>query len=56
MVLTDSARLTWHHSQTFGDLVNFNPHVHVLADGVFWMRVAADDAEGRKKLAGYMLR
>lgn len=98
--------------QTFGDLVNFHPHVHVLAaDGVFradgtfvplppipealleggfrravlaylveeraiseelrcrmlgWrysgfsvhnrVRVAADDAEGRKKLAGYMLR
>jgi hypothetical protein len=98
--------------QTFGDLVNFNPHVHALvADGVFeasgrfiplpptpeallgerlrremlgpprskrrdlpplagqmlaWrhsgftvhnqVRVAADDAEGRKSLAGYMLR
>ncbi len=98
--------------QTFGDLVNFHPHVHVLAaqgvfraDGAFvalpaipqallegafrravldfllgegaiseelrarmlaWrhsgfsvhnqVRVAADDAEGRKKLAGYMLR
>jgi hypothetical protein len=98
--------------QTFGDLVNFHPHVHVLAaDGVFradgtfvplppipetlldggfrravleflvaeraiseqlrrrmlgWrysglsvhkrVRVAADDTEGRKKLAGYMLR
>jgi len=98
--------------QTFGDLVNFHPHVHVLtADGVFradgrfvplpplpealleggfrravldflvgqqaiseelrrrmlgWrysgfsvhnqVRVAADDAEGRKKLAAYMLR
>jgi len=36
MVLTDSTRLTWKHSQTFGGLVNFNPHVHVLAaDGVF---------------------
>ena len=98
--------------QTFGDPVNFHPHMHVLAaDGVFraggvfvelppipetlleggfrravldflvreraiseelrsrmlgWrysgfsvhnqVRVAADDAEGRKKLAGYMLR
>ena len=98
--------------QTFGDLVNFNPHVHALvADGVFdvsgrftplppvpeallaerlrrevihllvrreailpplaeqtlaWrhggftvhnkVRVAANDAEGRKALAGYMLR
>jgi hypothetical protein len=98
--------------QTFGDLVNFNPHVHVLAaDGVFqadgtfvhlppipealleggfrravldflvgeraiseelrermlgWrysgfsvhnrVRVAAEDAEGRQNLAGYMLR
>jgi hypothetical protein len=98
--------------QTFGDLVNFNPHVHALvADGVFdasghfiplppvpeallaerlrrevlallvrreailpplagqmlaWrhsgfsvhnqVRVAAGDAEGRKNLAGYMLR
>ncbi|MGQ0510135.1 MAG: IS91 family transposase [Betaproteobacteria bacterium] len=98
--------------QTFGDLVNFNPHVHALvADGVFepsgrflplppvpeallaerlrrdvlgllvrreaipaplaaqmlnWrhsgfsvhnrVRVAAGDAEGRKSLAGYMLR
>jgi hypothetical protein len=98
--------------QTFGDLVNFNPHLHVLAaDGAFlpggrfvelprvperlllegfrravfdflaenealseelrgrmlrWrysgfsvhneVSVAADDAEGRKKLAGYMLR
>jgi hypothetical protein len=98
--------------QTFGDLVNFNPHVHALvADGVFeasgrfvplppvpeallaerlrrevlrhlvrkevlpfaladqmlsWrhsgfsvhnqVRVAANDAEGRKSLAGYMLR
>jgi hypothetical protein len=98
--------------QTFGDLVTFHPHVHVLAaDGVFradgtfmplppipealleggfrravldflvgkgaisdelrgrmlgWrysgfsvhnqVRVAADDAEGRKKLAAYMLR
>ena len=98
--------------QTFGDLVNFNPHVHALvADGVFeasggfaslppipeallaerlrravigllvrrevippalagqmlgWrhsgftvhnqVRVAAGDAEGRKRLAGYMLR
>ena len=98
--------------QTFGDLANFNPHVHVLAaDGAFlpdrrfvplpavpeglltegfrravleflvqhaaisgelrskllgWrysgfsvhnqVRVAAQDAEGRKKLAGYMLR
>ena len=98
--------------QTFGDLVNFQPHVHVLcvdgvfrADGTFvplpaipeallergfrravldflvreraiseelrtrmlgWrysgfsvhnqVRVAADDAEGRKKLAAYMLR
>ena len=98
--------------QTFGDLVNFNPHVHALvADGVFeasgrfiplppipetllaerlrrevlgllvrreailpplagqmlaWrhsgftvhnqVRVAASDAEGRKSLAGYMLR
>lgn len=98
--------------QTFGDLVNFNPHVHALvADGVFdvsgrftplppvpeallaerlrrevvrplvrrevilpplaeqmlaWrhggftvhnqVRVAASDAEGRKALAGYMLR
>jgi hypothetical protein len=98
--------------QTFGDLVNFNPHVHALvADGVFeasgrfiplppipeallverlrrevlgllvrrqvilaplasqmlaWrhsgfsvhnqVRVAAGDAEGRKGLAGYMLR
>ena len=98
--------------QTFGDLVNFHPHVHVLAaDGVFradgtfvplppipealleggfrravldflvreraiseelrgrmlgWrysgfsvhngVRVAAEDPEGRKKLAGYMLR
>ena len=98
--------------QTFGDLVNFHPHVHVLAadgvfraDGVFvelppipealleggfrravldflvaeraiseelrarmlgWrysgfsvhnqVRVAAEDAEGRKKLAGYVLR
>jgi len=30
--------------QTFGDLVNFNPHLHVLA------------ADGRKKLAGTMLR
>ncbi|MBI3375161.1 MAG: transposase [Betaproteobacteria bacterium] len=39
--------------QTFGDLVSFHPHVHVLsADGVF----LADGAEGRKKLAGYMLR
>lgn len=98
--------------QTFGDLANFNPHVHVLAadggfraDGAFvplppipealleggfrravleflvgaraipealrsrmlgWrysgfsahnqVRVAAQDPEGRKKLAGYMLR
>ncbi|MBI1990234.1 MAG: transposase zinc-binding domain-containing protein [Betaproteobacteria bacterium] len=98
--------------QTFGDLINFNPHLHVLAaDGAFlpdgrfvalppvpgsllaegfrravlgflvknealseelrsrmlaWrhggfsahneVRVVADDAEGRKKLAGYMLR
>lgn len=98
--------------QTFGDLANFNPHVHVLAaDGAFhpagrfvplppvpealleggfrravldflveeraipealrsrmlgWrysgfsvhnqVRVGADDAEGRSKLAGYMLR
>ena len=98
--------------QTFGDLVNFNPHLHVLAaDGAFlpdgrfvalprvpadllaegfrravldflvknealskelsarmlaWrhggfsahneVSVAAEDAEGRKKLAGYMLR
>jgi hypothetical protein len=98
--------------QTFGDLVNFNPHLHVLAaDGVFlpsgrfvalprvsgnvlaagfrravldflvkrealskelsarmlaWrhggfsahneVSVAAEDAEGRKRLAGYMLR
>ena len=98
--------------QTFGDLVNFNPHLHVLAaDGVFlpggrfvalprvpgnllaegfrcavldflvkrealskelrarmlaWrhggfsahneVSVAAEDAEGRKTLAGYMLR
>jgi hypothetical protein len=98
--------------QTFGDLVNFNPHLHVLAaDGAFlpderfvalppvpgtllaegfrravlkflvkngalsealrsrmlaWrhcgfsahnaVRVTAEDAEGRKKLAGYMLR
>jgi hypothetical protein len=98
--------------QTFGDLVNFNPHVHALiADGVFeasgrfvplppvpeqllaeklrravlghlvrreaippalasrmlaWrhsgfsvhnrVRVAAGDSEGRKSLAGYMLR
>jgi len=98
--------------QTFGDLVNFHPHVHVLAaDGVFgvdgsfvelppipealleggfrravldflveeraiseelrnrtlgWrysgfsvhnhVRVAVEDAEGRRKLAGYMLR
>jgi hypothetical protein len=98
--------------QTFGDLVNFNPHVHALvADGVFeasgrfiplppipeallaerlrrevlgllvrrevilpplagqmlaWrhsgftvhnqVRVAAGDAEGRKSIAGYMLR
>ncbi len=98
--------------QTFGDLANFNPHVHVLAadgaflpDGTFvalppvpealllegfrravlaflvrehalseelrsrmlgWrysgfsvhnqVRIAAEDAEGRKKLAGYMLR
>ena len=98
--------------QTFGDLVNFNPHLHVLAaDGAFlpderfvalppvpgnllaegfrhavldflvknetladelrsrmlaWrhcgfsahnaVRVPAEDAEGRKKLAGYMLR
>jgi len=99
--------------QTFGDLVNFNPHVHVLAaDGAFvhegrfialpavpqallaegfrrvvleflvknevipdalrnrmlaWrhhfgfpahneVRIAAADAEGRKKLAGHMLR
>lgn len=86
--------------QTFGDLANFNPHLHVLAaDGVFgadgtflclppvlefltgnkaisgelrakmlgWryfggfsahnrVRVAAEDREGRIKLAGYMLR
>jgi len=98
--------------QTFGDLVNFHPHIHVLAaDGVFtpkgtfrvlaplpkaelmqtfreaviasliadeaitgefgsqllgWrhsgfsvdssVRVAADDAEGRKQLARYMIR
>ena len=36
MVPTDSARLTWNHSRIFGDLVNFNPQVHVLAaDGVF---------------------
>jgi hypothetical protein len=98
--------------QTFGDLVNFNPHLHVLAaDGAFFpggrfvalprvpasllaegfrravldflvenealseqlrgrmlawrysgfsahneVSVAAEDAEGRKKLAGYMLR
>ena len=98
--------------QTFGDLANFNPHVHVLtADGAFvpdatfvalppvpeallldgfrravlaflvrehalseelrsrmlgWrysgfsvhnqVRIGAEDAEGRKKLAGYMLR
>ena len=98
--------------QTFGDLANFNPHVHVLAaDGAFFpngafvrlpavpegllaegfrravlellaeneaiseelrskllgwrysgfsahnqVRVGAEDAEGRKKLAGYMLR
>lgn len=46
--------------QTFGDLVTFNPHIHVLAaDGLFradGARVRAGDAQGRKQFAQYMLR